>query len=470
MEILKTIGGYLLALLGFGILVFVHEMGHFIFAKLFKVRVEEFSIGFGPSILKFKKGETVYKLSSIPLGGYCKLAGEEIVEGKTPEPGEFYYLPPLKRAAILLAGPFFNFLLGVVFLMIINLTGITFVTYPPKVSVPKKIVLDSKTVDSPAYKAGLREGDIILAVNNKKVLTWADISKEINFTTKKPIEIKVKRKNKQMVFKFFPLVDPDTGVYIAGITFYSPLIVESTIKDFPAEKAGIKKGDLIVKVNNKSVKNLYELKYFLVKSNLNKVKLTIKRGKRLIVKNIKLKKINGLKLIGVVFHTETKKSLKKIKNPLKALIRAIEEGIDTVFRKIPRGIGGLITGKVKARKALGGPIKIVYFTEKVTRRGGITGFLSIMAYISLGLFLINLFPLPALDGSYIIVFLFEFITGIKPSPQFIKTFQYVGFSILIALMVLIIFNDIFFFTEKPSPGYESLKQLLSFYKSVVKMS
>ncbi len=453
----------LYGLAALAVLILIHEFGHFIVAKMFGVRVETFSIGFGKGILKFKKGDTLYQIGYIPLGGYCKMAGEEPTDDLTGADYEFYSKSPGKRLLILFAGPFMNYLLGIILLMIIYSIGNYRVSFSTKIDVLKKINISGKEIISPAYKSGLRSGDIIEKINNKKVKDWMDAKRKIIISgDEKKINLTVKRNNKILTLKVEPIINPDTGASLLGIIPYISNKIDAVLKDSPADRAGLKKGDIIIKINNKKVKKFIEIRN-IIKKNPGKILLfTIKRGKKIITKRIKLAVDNGKGLLGVSFKSEDKIVLNKSKNIFYAFVDAFKRANRMVYEVI-YGLKIMVSGKVKVRKAVSGPAKIVYFAGETAQKYGFLNYIFIVAYISIALAFFNLLPIPAVDGSYILFFLFEFITGKDLNYNIIRIIQNVGLILITILGVLIIFNDIL----SLSSGSSNLQQAKDIISSLM---
>jgi regulator of sigma E protease len=414
-----------------GILVLVHEFGHFIFAKAFGVKVEVFSIGFGPPIFQKKWGETVYQIAVLPLGGYVKLHGEEDSEETRKDPCSFYAKPPWQRILIAFGGPLFNFLFAVLAFWMVFLAPQKVPKYifePPKVGYVEHNTL--------AEKISLKPGDVIVAVNGKPVRNWKELSNLLEKYAGKEITIEVLRNGKKITLK----VKLDYKVLSKGLGIlpYIPPVVGGVEPNSPAAQVGLKKGDRIVEINGKPIHSWWDIVFALKEAGGKPVNLKVERNGKVITLTVVPKYDPTLKryILGVkapIEYTEIKLSA------IEALKKAIDK---TWFLTVltVKVIWGLITGAVSVR-TLGGPLAIAGFAGEAAKLG-LIAFLSAMATLSVQLGLFNLIPLPLLDGGLILLFLIEWIRG-KPLPEKFKEWWVkIGFVIIVSLMVFIFTQDI----------------------------
>ncbi len=533
---MDTVYTIIYGLLALGIIVFVHEMGHFLVAKYFGVRVETFSLGMGPGIIKYKKKDTLYKIGIIPFGGYCKMAGEEPTEKLTGDSGELYSKPPLQRLAIIAAGSVFNYIFGVLLFIIIMAVGVQKMTYSNDILVSDKktelslvakaglknndkiINIDGKNItdwkaiqkmlirsknnkeksltvqrdfftifnhtfkktiklninsvidpytgeslikpykknsksnqisiityvnkpfNSPAKKAGLKDGDKIIKINGEDVAHWQIVlEKIITSGDKKEIILTVKRNNKLKDIHVKPIIEADTGRSLIGIEpDFTTTKIESIIKNSPDERSGLKKGDQIIKINNKKIKIFKELSDYVSKRPGEVITIYAKRDNKILPFSVKTTNIKGKGLIGIsksIIYTS------RSKNIFSAIADGFKMGNDRI-KQMVYSVIVIISGKVNVKKAVKGPVGIITFIGDMTKTGGILALFSIMGFISIWLGLFNLLPIPALDGSYIVIFLFEMIFRKKLNYKVIQVVQYIFFFILMGLMVLVTINDI----------------------------
>ncbi len=424
-----------------GVLITIHEFGHFLFARLFGVKVEVFSIGFGPPIIKWKGKETIYQIALIPLGGYVKMYGEdsmtEPVQGKVDEkalndPRSFHAKPRWQKMLIAFAGPLFNILLAVFLFSVVYMIGIKEPAY-----MEKPVIIGYVQPDSYADKAGLKPFDKVVAVDEHPVKNWKEFTMLIGMKAGKVAHLKIVRNGKEIII---PVEVPENITKKSlGISPLLPPIVNNVLKGSPAEKAGLKPGDIILAINGKPIKTWFEIVDILssIKNN-QKLSLTVKRGDRIFTVVVKPKKDEKLNryVLGITPVIETK----TIKYPF---VEAIKKGLEKTWEltvAIGTVIKGLITGEISI-KTLGGPIAIAQFSGQALETG-ISAFLLTVAFISLQLGYLNLLPIPVLDGGLIAILLIESILR-RPIPEKAKEYlAYVGFALLGTLMIFVIFNDI----------------------------
>lgn len=446
-------------LIGIGIIVFIHELGHFIVAKKFGIKVETFSVGFGFPIISFRRGDTKYQIGCIPLGGFCKLAGEEPAKFREPAPDEFYSKPPLKRLGVVFAGPFMNYILGIALFVVIFMVGLKHSTYENKIIVLDKIALMDKEITTPAKRAGLKDGDIIIKVDDKRVANWSQLQDEI-LTAGDDVykKITVKRKGRILSFKVKPVVFPATGGSVIGIIPYISNEIEKVVTNSPAFKAGLKSGDRIIQIDNKKIANFRDIKFLTMNTPGKTVKIKVLRNGKILNYRIKLEDINGTGYLGAYFKALEIEYIERAKNLFDGIYKGFLKAHRTI-KDVLYSFKVMFRRRVAMRKAVSGPVKIVYYTGEAARRGGLPLFLFIIGFLSIAIAFINLLPIPAVDGSYIIMFLVEFIIRRKISYDVIKIVQRVGFVLIIIIAVLVIGNDIFSFVapDKTLPANPFIK-------------
>jgi regulator of sigma E protease len=328
-----------MAIIAFGILIIIHELGHFTLAKLNGIKVEEFAIGMGPKLIGIKGKETIYSIKLLPIGGYVKMLGDE---GESTDPRAFNSNPPLRKLSVVAAGPIMNFILAIVlFTIIASARGYI----SPVVSqvVPKQ----------PADVIGIKSGDKIIKVNGNNINTWEDFVTEVYTDAGKPMDITYVRNNQIKTVKVVPVKDPNENRYIVGI--YGTTIEKPTLSQ--------------------------SISYGFIETN--------------------------------------------------SLIKQTFGFFKTLFR-----------GKASVND-VGGPLTIIKVSGAAAK-AGVLSLAAFAAYISIQLGIFNIIPFPALDGGYIFLFLFEIITGKKVDDNKVGVINYVGFAILMTLMVLVTIKDILY--------------------------
>jgi regulator of sigma E protease len=336
-----------------GILIFVHELGHFLFAKLFRVGVETFSLGFGPRIVGKKFGETEYRISAFPLGGYVKMVGESGDEELSPEDAErsFMSKSPLQRVVIVAAGPVFNLLFAYLVFIVVCMTGIP--------SATSKIGDVMK--EKPAARAGIMKGDRITAVNGTPVSSWSDMAERIIGSGGKPLDLDVVRNGKPFSVRVTP--EMRTAKDLLGDTVTSPVIGVMVSDEYVTERFG----------------------------------------------------------------------------PLESVIKGGEQTWN-VTRITVIAVAKMIGGSISADN-IGGPIMIAKMAGEQAKTG-IVSFLAFMALLSINLGLLNLLPIPILDGGHLIFYFWEMIFRKPLHMRIREVAQQVGLVLLIGLMALAFYNDI----------------------------
>lgn len=434
MEILVKAGQLLLSL---SILVLLHELGHFIFAKLFKTRVEKFYLFFDPwfSLFKFKKGDTEYGIGWIPLGGYVKISGmiDESLDKeqlKQPaQPYEFRSKPTWQRLLIMIGGVVVNFFLALfIYSLVLYAWG---EEYLPNSSVKYGIACDSLGVEM-----GFRNGDKILTVGGKEVDDFLKITHDILLNNERSIT--VLRDDKTVTFTV-----PDSLIarLIKNpfvIVYRIPFIVGELEKNAPAINAGFKKGDELVAINGEPKKYFDEFRSTVKNSKNKNIAFTFKRGVDTIdisvqVPNTGIVGVYPVRDLSRFF--ETKKLTYTFFQSFPA---GIKRGMSTLSSYIKQ-FKLIFTPKTKAYESVGGFITIGNIFPGTWDW---QAFWNLTAFLSLILAFMNILPIPALDGGHVLFLLFEMVTGKKPGDKFLEYAQIVGMIILLSLLVFANANDI----------------------------
>ena len=403
----------IIILLGF--LILIHEAGHMIVAKWCKVKVNEFSIGFGPLIWKKQGKETLYSIRLIPLGGFCSMEGEE---QRSDSKGSFSQASIPKRMAIVVAGATVNIIFGlVVYFILMSSTG-NYISNE----------IDSTIDGYVAQEIGLQQGDKIIEMNREKIKSKYDLDKITETATKgKEFTIKIDRNGEEKEYKtkLTEVQNKVTGLYIDD-----DCKIITIDKGSPAEKQGVKPNDVLIKINNEEINGDVNKAVSLIRQKgVGTVLLTVKRGNEEI--NIELTPdYESSFYLGV--------NLKEAENTfVNHLIYGAVETSDFGLSIIDN-LKQLFTGRVGIDQMMG-PVGI---SEAVAKTNGLQEFIYLLALISLSLGVTNLLPIPALDGGKLLILLIEAIRR-KPLKQETEiNIQLIGFSILIALSLYVSYNDI----------------------------
>lgn len=403
----------IIVLLGF--LIFIHELGHFTVAKLCKVKVNEFAIGFGPTIWKKQGKETKYAIRLIPLGGFVSMEGEE---EQSENEGSFSKASIPKRIAIVLAGAIVNIVFAVCLYFGLTSTEGTFVSNE----------IDSTIEGYSAQTAGLEAGDKIIEVNNKKIKSKYDLDKVMTKENGEPIDLKVERNGNVEEYKIKPteIENKATGIYLDN-----KCKIISVDKESSAEKQGIKANDKLVKINGEPVEENREKAIEILQKDKEKekIQMTVQRGEAEIIIDLVPETVSTYYL-GV--------NMKMAEDTF--INRCINGGIQTkeFVVSIIDNLKQLFTGKVGIDQMMG-PVGI---SEVVAQTNGFREFFQMMALISLSLGITNLLPIPALDGGKILILLIEAIRRKPMKPETELNIQLLGFAILIGLSLIVTYNDI----------------------------
>ncbi len=429
-----------------GVLIFVHELGHFLTAKLRKVRVEKFSLGFGPELISRKVGDTKYILSLIPLGGYVKMAGDSIDEEREGKPDEYFSKTVKERLGIVFSGPLMNIVLAIVIFAILFNMGLPYV--PARIGTVFK--------DSPAEKAGLKSGDIIEKIDEKPVEDWTGLTRIIQRSPDRLLKLEVARGGEKVEIEVLPKFDGTNKIGLIGITPYCASTLGRVFKNSNAYKAGLREGDEIISVSGRPVSQWNEVIELIEKEEDNDVTLSVLRKREIAAASQPIITENTEELhINLGFERDEKSrapvldfypALPEKKYPL--LVSAGKAFSRTFYliKLFYMGLWQLVSGQVSL-KFLGGPLLIAQLAGQEAQMGLSNLFLFI-AVISVNLAVLNLLPIPVLDGGHIMFLAIEGVSGRPVSKRKQEIAQQVGIAVLVALMVVVFYNDILRFLGK----------------------
>lgn len=415
-----------------GIIVLVHEVGHFIAARLMKVRVETFSFGLGKRLFGKKFGHTDVRVSLIPLGGYVKMAGEEDFEAKDPKPYEFQAKNRAQKIFILFMGPAMNFLLAFFILAIISINGIEIENYksePPRIGYVQK--------DSPAEKAGIHKGDLILTIAGRKIKDWQDLELTIGANPNEALAVKYERGGevRQTTLKVGVLSQENLNP--GGIFWDYKTRIQAVDKGKPADRAGMKSGDIITAINGKEI-TIFEIHDIIISNEGKPLHFKVKRGEKELELVITPARIDKKVVIGISM-TNYAPTTKLHFGLFAAFKRSAQEMVRLTYLTV-NALKKLITGKINPRH-LSGPIDIAKVSQQALE-SGLSNFFVLIAFLSLHIGLINLFPIPVLDGGHLMIYSIETIIRRDFSPRIKTILMNLGFIIIVSIMVFAILNDI----------------------------
>jgi regulator of sigma E protease len=443
----------LFGVVGFGIMVFVHELGHFIAAKRAGIAVETFSLGWGKKLVGFDYKGTNYRISMIPLGGYCRMKGEDParLEEVQDKKGAFLAAPPWKRILVAASGPTANVLFALLVLTTIWWVGFKTYSDGNRIVLQSDYPLNNPVAESPAAKAGLETGDRIVAINGQEVTNFQQILESVATSPDSPLKLTVQRDGRTLSLSVDPQLDLNTGAGRIGVYAWRDPVVDRVAAGGAAALAGLRKGDRIVAVDGSPTPNTIALYQALVKRP-GQVQVRYERAGQTHTTPLVLSYTDqGEPQLGLSFR------LNAYPSPTVGFFGAVDRGAKETWQTLAlsvKGIGLLFRG-VNLRNAVAGPLRITYYVGSVATSGfafgvsqGLVDYFRFLALLSVVLFMINLLPIPALDGGQVLVFLIEVARRKPLAPKIIARIQTISFSVIILLAVFITFSDILFFAGK----------------------
>jgi regulator of sigma E protease len=430
-------------IIAIGILIMVHELGHFFIARRSGIRVEKFSIGFGPKLASFKRGETEYIVAPVPLGGYVKMTGEDPAEdGALTDERSFAQKSVWTRIKVVAAGPLMNVILAFIFMPIVFMMGRMEPAYLTEV--PVVIGVEK---DSPAKAAGLEKGDVITGIDGRHVTTWDEVQKTIIISVGRELDIDFQRNGAQKGARVKVATMPELKAGYIGIEpiFFigNSTLIDSVAKDGPAGKAGILAKDKVVAIGGSPVETWTEMSKMIHVLDGRPVLITVERGGKRYDFDIQPEYNKEAKrwVIGVV------KGLRSADLPMVERKYGLFDAVKSGFNECVNLIGltfevlkRLFTGQL-SYKSLGGPIQIAQASAAAARYG-MAEFLYFMAFLSIQLGILNLLPIPVLDGGHILFCGIEGVSRRRIPPRVREISQYIGLALILTLFLFITVNDI----------------------------
>lgn len=422
-----------------GVLVFIHELGHFLLARWNGVRVLTFSLGFGPKLLKVQRGDTEYCISAIPLGGYVKMAGENPDDPQTGADDEFLAKSKWQRFQILIAGPLMNLALAVVLLAIVLLQGADMLAF-----LDRPAVVGAVQAGSPAEKAGIMPGDTITRFGTADVRTWEHLDMAVSSRPEREVEVTVLRGGSEQRLKIRPdLTELNTrngARFEVGTIGVLPDVhpsVASLPAGKPAEAAGIKVDDEILAIDGERMVFASQIAQTISKKPSDKpIEFRIRRAGAEQTIVVTPYKEGDRTMVGLGPRDATRSYQPSF---FEAIGMSVQRNIE-MSGLILNTLKDLVTGEASPKQLMG-PVGIAQLSGESAQAGWIA-LLSLMAGISLNLGLLNLMPIPVLDGGHIFIMAIETISRRDFSLQMKEKMLFVGFVLLMTLMVTVIYNDL----------------------------
>ena len=449
MVLLKIVIG----LIGLGVVVFVHELGHFLAARLVKIDVDAFSIGWGNPILKKKIGAVEYRLGMFPVGGYCKMKGEtdyreaweNMRNGIQPEKGSYLAASPAARILVSFGGPFFNLVFAVLLLSLLWGVGFEVNTMSNRIILASE--MDGETF--PADRAGLKTGDRIVEIDGKKISYYHELQENIALNPDKKLPILVERNGEIIPIEVTPSLDKSSGAGKIGVYFWTDPVIKNVKEGSPSNRAGLAEGDILTSANGVPLHNSIELVKLLEHDLPDELVLEYER--------------NGVRGQAQFSRDEYENDLGfswsyiSYRTPNLSFPQAIAKGASEGYKTLAVSVKSLrlLFKGIDLTQAVSGPVRITYLMGDIAASGfgqsvgsGFRSFADFIAIISVALCVMNLLPLPILDGGMIVLFLVEMIRRKPAHPKAITIFQYSGMVIIFTLMILAVFGDILFFVRQ----------------------
>lgn len=442
LEILSYVGWVLLAIT---ILVFVHEMGHFLLAKLFNMRVDRFSVGFPPKIFGKQVGDTEYVIGATPLGGYVKIAGmvDESMDTdylqSEPEPWEFRAKPVWQRILVISAGVIFNVILA----------ALIFSGLKMAYGETQRIATDDGTVyveeESLAYDIGLRSGDRLLAISGKPYDPYSGLQ-SLESLMADSLTVTVVRAGDTLTYEGPQDIMTQLARRGALGIDTTPSVVGQVMDDSPAAQAGLQRGDKITSINGQEISFWVQMSRAIQEAGADgPIEVTWERpdsvaagtGSRTLSATITptTADADDRPVIGITWATRTKQF-----GTGEALLAGVTDTWSNT-KLIVTNLKRVITGRESFRENIGGPVMVAVVTKEAAEAGA-RNFWFIVAMLSITLAIVNILPIPALDGGHLVFLLYEGITRREPSLKVRMVLQQIGMVLLLTLMVFLIFNDI----------------------------
>jgi regulator of sigma E protease len=412
-----------------GVIIFVHESGHLLVAKAFGVKVLTFSLGFGRSLWSFQRGETEYRVSALPLGGYVRLSGES-AEETTGDPRDFQSKPRWQRVLVYLAGPAMNVVLAIALFAGLFVVGIA---VPNITAIPA--LVGAVEPGSSAARAGIERGDRILEVKGEAVANWQDVSFALLLSPGKPVPMLLARGGRTFTAVVTPnrIEREEVGDWAGLFPSVRPQITAVT-PGTPAAAAGFRSGDEIRAVDGRPIADSKDFVQYVEKRAGQRIAVAVLRDGAALTLPVVPRNEGGRGVIGVgigVFQRY---------GPGRAVVESVRYNVEIVERTFQM-IGKIFTREVAAKGVLSGPLEIARQTGEAARLG-FKQLLHLMGFLSISIAILNLMPIPILDGGQIFVLTVEGVIRRDLSQRLKEIVTQVGFVMILLLMVMVIYFDV----------------------------
>jgi regulator of sigma E protease len=420
-----------------GVMIMIHELGHFWAARFFDVRVEAFSFGFGPRLFGFRRGDTDYRFSLILFGGYVKMAGEQAADDNVKDPRSLLSKPRWQRLIIAFAGPFMNVVLAIGLV-----TGLFMVKYQRVSDADMQAVIGHVIPDSPAAKAGIQDGDRIVKLDGQDNPSWEDVELKEIAGAYRSMHLTIEHNGKRFDTVVTPTLSERSGVGFAGWDPRGQIQLSSVEAGMPAERAGLKAGDLLMEVNGQPIHSNTKFQEITRSSGGKPIDIVYERNgeRRQVTVQPVFAKLDAPArwMIGVLPQRKLDLITTKLSFPA-----ALNESVRTNSKDamlIVQFLKGMVERRI-ATKNLSGPIGIGVMAGDAARQGP-SSFFMLMSAVSLNLAIFNLLPIPILDGGVILMLLVEMAMQRDLSINVKEAVFKVGFVCIMVIVVFALYNDI----------------------------
>lgn len=414
-----------------GVMIVIHELGHYWAAIAVGIRVETFSIGFGPRLFGWRRGDTDFRISAVPFGGYVRMLGELPGDDRAADPESFQSKSRWQRAMVVIAGPLMNILLAVAIM-----TGVYMREFPKQEAVHSPVIGEI-IPNSPAAKAGLQPGDRITQIAGIDNPTWQDIQSKEALNAGRPLPVVVDRSGQTLQFDVTPVATKE-GVGMAGLV-EADVIISQVDPHFGAYKAGLKPGDILISADGQQIRSMSKLQTTIQSSAGQPVSLVVSRDGNLLHLSVVPEKnaaTSGQWRIGVLLGAK----VKFVSLPFnQAVVESVRNNVGNAAL-IFEALRSIVQQKISPR-TLNGPIGIAMLSGEAANEGP-TVFLGLMAAVSLNLAIFNLLPIPILDGGALLMLIIEMVIRRDMSLQVKEAVFKVGFVFLMMVVVFVLYNDI----------------------------
>ena len=448
MEFLSNVLSLFGVFLGLSVVVTIHEAGHFLAARWAGVEVEAFAIGWGKVLWSWKRGVTEFRICLLPLGGYCKMKGEQDLSAAfesqaqtiTASPGSLFASPSWKRIVISAAGPLTNLILAFVLFFALSQTGLSQAGGPARIQLSNEL---GTGADLPAVKAGLVTGDKVTAVDGSPIVTFSQLRSRIEQSSGHPLSLTVDRNGTKIDIRVAASEDPASGRFILGIVELIDPVISQVGTRSAAALAGFLPGDRIVSVEGQPMVSQASFARSIQGEGIRKVAVQVERKGQTV--NLFLVLERGVEA-GIQFSAPF--LVPTAPSPLEAAAEGYKATVKLLSAMVV-GLGRVLTGQLNPMDNLSGPIGILQAGTEITNQAysagllqGLDASVSFLAVISLALFLMNLLPIPALDGGNIIVSAIEGIRRRRLGLKALVRYQQVGVALILGLVLLTTFIDL----------------------------